>query len=155
MCPPLTTTYCGPNAWMARAASSISAIVPTGRPLNADASRRLGLATSARGSKTFRSATTASGRNMTAPLLAIITGSTTNRSIRCSRRPRWPDPYERLRERLTTPSSVTDVSWTYTALTKPGHDGTRIPTFMRYLRYAPRSCICRRRKQTMLSPHSV
>ena len=78
--PPFMTTLSGPKSRIARAASFICTRVLISRPVSAPASCRLGVTTVASGSNLSFKAAMASRFSSGAPLLAIITGSTTSGS---------------------------------------------------------------------------
>src|SRR5918996_2977233 len=84
-CPPLTSTCCGPRAWMRRAASSMSVSVATAMSASTEASCRFGVTTSASGSIASTSAARASGCSSGSPDLATMTGSSTSRACPCAR----------------------------------------------------------------------
>ena len=78
-CPPLTTTDAAPMATISRAAFFTSSSETIERPVRVSASGILGVTTAAMGNSRSRRAPTASSCRRESPLLATITGSTTNR----------------------------------------------------------------------------
>ncbi len=77
MCPPLTTTASGPRAEIFSAASLPSSRVSILTPEIASASMAFGVTTVATGRSLPTRVSLASGLRSSAPLLAIMTGSTT------------------------------------------------------------------------------